>query len=108
MDKEKLEYYANKYRNHQYRLSLVVMIFIILIGLALIGVGLFLSIYDSDVYRIIIGVIMAILGVSDVPLGILFYRRVKRNIANLKDEEAVKRYARVYGVKPDDLKDIKK
>ena len=108
MNKEKLLYYSNKYKNHQIKLAIIFMIIIILIGLALIGVGIFLAIYESDTYRIIIGSIMGLLGISDIPLGILFYRRVKRNITRLKEEEAVKRYARIYGVKPDSLKDIKK
>ncbi len=104
MDKEKIAYYSQKYKNHQIKLSFIFMIIIILIGVALIGIGIFLICYKIEIYRIIVASIMILLGISDIPLGIKFYISIKKRILALDDIEAVKRYAKIYGIKQEELK----
>ena len=108
MDKEKLAFYANKYKKTQIRLSLIFMIIIMIIGLSLIGVGIFLIVYEPETYRIIVASIMILLGLTDIPLGYKFYQKSKKSIIKMKDEDAIKRYAKIYGVTPEELKDEKK
>lgn len=104
MDKEKLAYYGNKYRKHQIKLSFVLMIIIVIIGAGLIGVGIFLLCLEYELYRLITAIIMILLGLSDIPLGIRFYLSMKKRIAKISDIEAVKRYAKIYGIDQDNLK----
>ncbi len=104
MNEDKIKYYSEKYKNHQIKLAKIFMIIIISIGVILIGVGVFLIAYEYELYRMIVSIIMIILGISDIPIGIKFYFMNKKSISNLSDKEAIKRYAKIYGIDEKTLK----
>ena len=91
--------YVNKYRKWIKLLAIIAMIVIIIMGCGLIGLGIYMiAVSDSSLPMIFIGVVIMLMGVSDIPLGIVFRARVKKNNNNMSDEEALKRYKRIYGI----------
>ena len=99
LQREKIEEYSQKYRSHQLKLSKGIMIFLLVIGIIIIGSGLFVAIYDFDKAKLIVGLIMIITGIADIPLAIKFNKIVSRNINALNDIECYKRYCKIYGFK---------
>ena len=99
MDEKELEY-AIKYKKRVKLLALIFMIFIIIMGLGLIALGIYMIVVsEAKVEIIFVGVILLLMGVSDIPLGIYFRLRVNKRINNMSDETAMKRYKRIYGIK---------
>lgn len=93
------ENYALRYKKVSYRLALGMMIFVLIMGTVIIVVGLFLAIYFQTGTLIATGSIMALVGVLDIILAIRFYISTKKRIARMKDNEAIKRYKRIHGIK---------
>ena len=92
--------YATKYKKRIKTLALIFMIFIILMGAGLIGLGIYMMVIsESKVEIIFVGAILLLMGISDLPLGIYFRTRVNKRINNMSDEDALKRYKRIYGIK---------
>ena len=98
MKKEELDF-AERYKRVSYKLALGMMIFVIIIGAVIIGVGLFLAIYFLESTFIILGSIMAVVGILDILLAVKFYFSTKKRIARMKDSEAEARYKRIHGIK---------
>ena len=98
MTKEKIEEYSKKYKHHQLKLSKGIMIFLIIVGVIIIAAGLFVSIYDFQVSKLIVGIIMIITGLLDIPLAFKFKSVTSNNINNMSDKEAYKRYCKIYGI----------
>lgn len=92
------ELYANKYRSHQRKLILVLAIILIIFGITFIGVGLFLIIYNYDKVILTIGIIMIIAGIFDIPLSLKFIKVARQKIDSYSDQEAYKRYLKIYGL----------
>ena len=99
MDEKELEY-ATKYKKRIVLLALIFMIFIIIMGLGLISLGIYMIVVsEAKVEMIFVGIILLLMGVSDIPLGIYFRFRVNKRIKSMSDETAIKRYKRIYGIK---------
>ena len=99
MDEKELSY-AIKYKKRIRALALIFMIFIILMGLGLLGLGIYMIVVsEAKVEMIFVGAILILMGISDIPLGIYFRLRVNKKIVSMSDEEALKRYKRIYGIK---------
>ena len=97
MDELELSY-VNKYKNRIKHLALIFMIFIIIMGLGIIALGTYMIVIsEANIALIFVGGILIVMGISDIPLGIYFRIRVKKNITKMDDEEALKRYKRIYG-----------
>ena len=99
MDNSKIKEYAMIYRNHQIKLARIIEIFLIILGFIFIGVGIFFVSYQPDKYRIIIGIIMIIAGILDLPLGIKFRKLSIKATNTISDKEAALRYMKIYGIK---------
>ena len=97
LDKQKIEEYSVKYRAHQLKLSKGIMIFLITIGILIIACGLFIAIYYRKTENIVVGSIMVLTGLLDIPLALKFDKIVSRNINKLTDIECYKRYCKIYG-----------
>ena len=104
MNDEK-ELFSLKYKKHQKRLILFLMIILLIFGALSIGFGLFISIYNYSKVLVIIGIIMVIIGVFDIPLAIKFYKYGVKKIDSYSKEEAYKRYCKVYGINTIKAKD---
>ena len=98
MTKEKIEEYSKKYKQHQLKLGKGIMIFLIVVGVIIIAAGLFVSIYDFTVSKLIVGIIMIITGLLDIPLAFKFKNVTANNITKMSNEEAYKRYCKIYGI----------
>lgn len=90
--------YSEKYKKHQIRLSKGIMIFLLIVGIIFIGCGIFISIYNFNKYRIVVGIIMIVAGILNIPLGIKFKNISIANINKMKPEEAAVRYCKIYGI----------
>ena len=92
--------YAKKYKNRLKTLALIAMIVIIAMGVGLTGLGIFMIVIsEKNLALIFIGAIMIVMGISDIPLGVFFRKRVNKNVSIMSDEEALKRYKRIYGIR---------
>ena len=90
--------YVNKYKTKIKHLALVFMILIIIMGVGLIALGTYMIVIsEANVALIFVGGILIVMGLSDIPLGIYFRIRVTKNVTNMSEEEALKRYKRIYG-----------
>ncbi|MGM9969306.1 MAG: hypothetical protein ACI35S_02805 [Anaeroplasma sp.] len=98
MDNNKIKEFSDKYRKHQIKLAKGIMIFLTTLGVLFIGVGFFLILYKSDYYRIIIGIIMIIAGILNIPLGIKFKKLSIKATNSISDLEAARRYMKIYGI----------
>ena len=98
MTNEDIIKYSTKYKKHQKKLSLFLMIAIIIISVILIGLGLFIAIYPNDKFLTFGGVVMIILGCFDIPMIITFNKKTQIRIDNMSNEEAVRRYCKIYGI----------
>ena len=98
MDELELSY-AKKYKKRLKTLALIAMIIIISMGVGLTGLGVFMIVIsEKKLALIFLGVIMIVMGISDIPLGVYFRKRVNKNVSIMSDEEALKRYKRIYGL----------
>ena len=98
MTQEEILKYSDTYKKHQKKLSFILMIIIIVMGVILIGVGLFVAIAFKELPMIVAGVIMATLGAFDIPLIIGFNKKTQIRIEVMTEEEAARRYCRIYGL----------
>lgn len=98
MTKEEMKIYADKYRNTQSKLSIVMAIFILIISAVLITFGIILIIYAKGSLAIyFISAIMLILAIADIFVAIRFIKYSKVKFMNMNDQEAAKRYCKIHG-----------
>ena len=74
------------------------MIFLLIIGIIIIVAGLFVAIYQFDITKMIIGLIMVLTGILDIPLAFKFKSITTKNIQSMPAEEAYRRYCKIYGL----------
>lgn len=98
MTQEDIIKYSEIYKRHQKKLSFVLMIIIIAMGVILIGLGLFIAILFKELPMVVAGIIMATLGAFDIPLIIGFNKKTQIRIEVMTEEEAAKRYCKIYGL----------
>ena len=98
MTSEDIKKYSLIYRKHQKRLSFGLMIAIVIIGVILIGLGLLIAILFKELPMVVAGIIMATLGAFDIPLIIGFNKKTQIRIEVMTEEEAAKRYCKIYGL----------
>ena len=98
MDNSVLEN-AKKYKKHQNKLINVISAIIIIAGIAFISGGVTFIIISKEQVFIILGIIMIVAGILDILLVIKFYKFAHNTINNMSDEEADKRYKKIYGIK---------
>lgn len=96
MDKEKIEEYSKKYKSVQKKLSVVVMIFIILVGLVFLAGGIYFCFNENKILKFV-GIVMIVAGVLNVALGIKFNSFSQKNLKELPEKEAAKRYCKITG-----------
>lgn len=107
MENENVRIYANKYRSHQRKLILVLAIILIIFGVSFVGFGIFLCVENYNKSILIIGVVMILAGIFDIPLAIKFNKIAKQKIESYTDNEAYKRYCKIYGITSIEAKDKK-
>ena len=98
MDNSVLEN-SKKYKKHQNRLINVISVIIIIAGIAFMSGGVAFIIISKEQVFIILGIIMIVAGILDILLVIKFLKYAHGVINNMSDEEADKRYKKIYGIK---------
>lgn len=99
MNKDEIIEYSKIYKKHQKKLSKIITIIIIIIGFLFIAGGIIIPILEYNNDNLFLGILMIVAGILDILLIIKFDKSNQRNISNMTDEEAAKRYCKIYGIK---------
>ena len=97
MTEEEIKLFSSRYKKHQVRLSRGLAVAIIIVACILMGFGITLAFIADEYVVRIFAVIMTAMGIFDIPLAIFLIKRSKSTFESISDEEAAKRYVRIYG-----------
>lgn len=96
MSNEDLKIIEQLYKKGRIKALYIILSILFIASLLFIGFGIYVSIAYKDT-ALIVGIIMIVTGILNVPLAFTFKKIQKKNIKNINQNECYIRYLKIYG-----------